>query len=75
LSEVEAFVLALERFQSLCRDAQRVGNGETDPLRTNVQPQNSLGMPRRGKSLVRRHLPIICRIHIFAIRLRYPYGH
>jgi hypothetical protein len=30
---------------------------------------------RRGNSLVRRHLAIICRIHIFAIRLRYPYGH
>jgi hypothetical protein len=25
--------------------------------------------------LVRRHLAIICRIHIFAIRLRYRYGH
>ena len=75
LGEIEAFVLALERFQSLRRDAQRVGNGEADPLRTNVQAQNSLRTPRRGISLVRRHLAIICRIHIFAIRLRYPYGH
>jgi hypothetical protein len=25
--------------------------------------------------LVRRHLAIICRIHIFAIKLRYRYGH
>jgi hypothetical protein len=25
--------------------------------------------------LVRRHLAIICRMHIFAIKLRYRYGH
>jgi hypothetical protein len=25
--------------------------------------------------LVRRHLAIICRTHIFAVRLRYRYGH
>jgi hypothetical protein len=24
---------------------------------------------------VRRHLAIICRTHIFAVRLRYRYGH
>ena len=75
LGEIEALVLPVKGFQALRRDAQRVGNGEADPLRTNVQAQNSLGLPRRGSSLVRRHLAIICRIHIFAIRLRYRYGH
>jgi hypothetical protein len=32
LGEVDALVLPVERFQSLCRDAQRVGNGEADSL-------------------------------------------
>ena len=75
LGEVEALVLPVECFQSLRCNAQRVGKGEADPFRTNVQTQNSRRTPRGGSSLVRRHLAIICRIHIFAIKLRYRYGH
>ena len=75
LGEVEALVLPVECFQSLRCNAQRVRKGEADPFRTNVETQNSWRTPRGGSSLVRRHLAIICRIHIFAIKLRYRYGH
>jgi len=75
LGEIIALVFPMEGFQSLRRYAQRVGNGEADPLRTNVQTQNSRRTPPGVSSLVRRHLAIICRIHIFAIKLRYRYGH
>jgi hypothetical protein len=75
LGEIKALVLPVERFQSLRCNAQRVRKGEADPFRTNVQTQNSWRTPRRGSSLVRRHPAIICRIHIFAIKLRYLYGH
>ena len=51
LGKIEALVLPVEGFQSLRRDAQRVGNGEADPLRTNVQAQNSLGGRPAGASV------------------------
>ena len=76
LRKIESLVLPVKRFQSLCGNAELVGNGQPDPLRTYIQAQNSRRTPRHRRiGLVRRHLAIICRTHIFAIKLRYRYGH
>ncbi len=36
LRKIKAFILPVEGFQPLRRDAQRIGNGEADPPQTNI---------------------------------------
>jgi hypothetical protein len=36
MGKIKAFILPLEGFQPLRRDAQGIGNGEADPPRTNI---------------------------------------
>ena len=72
-----ALVLPLKGFQSLRRDAQRVGNGEADPPRAYVHAQNSLADARRAEASVwwEGTWRLYVASHIFAVRLRYRYGH
>jgi hypothetical protein len=41
LGKIESLVLSVKRCQPLCGNAELVGNGQPDPLRTYIQAQNS----------------------------------
>ena len=58
-SEIQTLVLPVDSFESLRRNPERVRDGQTNPLRTNVQAENPRVRPALGLCSFVGHVEII----------------